>query len=236
MVEIKDEGICRFCLKTFAGRSMGRHLVACKVKKQQDSESAAKGKKASPIYHLKVWSYKPFWLHIEAKSTAKLSDLDRFLRRIWLECCGHLSEFTINGVRYSADMDDDWGDMESKSINVSLGQVLNVKDPFEYEYDFGSTTHLQGQVVAEREGVQREKIRILARNVLPQFPCDVCGAEATQIDVENEKLYCDKCFEAEFGEEYEMSLPVVNSPRMGVCGYAGESDFDDFSPQVDLES
>jgi hypothetical protein len=27
----------------------------------------------------------------------------------------------------------------------------------------------------------------------------------------------------------EMALPVVNSPRMGVCGYAGEFDFDDFS-------
>ena len=233
MMEIKDEGTCRFCLKTFAGRSIGRHLVACKVKKQNDSERAAKGKKTIPIYHIKIWSYKPFWLHIEAKSTTKLADLDHFLRGIWLECCGHLSEFTINGVRYSADaVGDDWWGVESKSMDASLKKVLGVKDKFEYEYDFGSTTYLEGQVAAEREGVQREKIRILARNTPLRLPCNTCGGEATEIDVENERFYCDTCFEAEFGDEYEMALPVVNSPRMGVCGYTGNPDFDDFDPQV----
>ncbi len=109
---------------------------------------------------LKIWSYKPFWLHLEAKSTATLSDLDHFLRRIWLECCEHLSEFTINSVRYSAsDMEDDFWGIESKSMNVPLKTVFGVKDKFEYEYDFGSTTNLEGQVFAERQGVQREKIR-----------------------------------------------------------------------------
>jgi hypothetical protein len=40
--------------------------------------------------------------------------------------------------------------------------------------------------------------------------------------------FCQDCLvEHECGEE--MALPVVNSPRMGVCGYAGESDFDNFS-------
>ncbi len=50
MMEIKDEGICRFCLKTFAGRSIGRHLVACKVKKQKDDESMAKAKRTRQNY------------------------------------------------------------------------------------------------------------------------------------------------------------------------------------------
>ncbi len=32
--------------------------------------------------------------------------------------------------------------------------------------------------------------------------------------------YCDKCIEAhECGEDYVM--PIVNSPRTGVCGYVG---------------
>jgi len=26
-----------------------------------------------------------------------LNDLDRYLRAIWLECCGHLSQFSVGG-------------------------------------------------------------------------------------------------------------------------------------------
>ncbi len=40
----KDEGICRFCLRAFSGRSIARHLVACKAKKQKDENDAADGR------------------------------------------------------------------------------------------------------------------------------------------------------------------------------------------------
>lgn len=232
-MEIKDEGICRFCLRTFSCRSIGRHLASCKAKRQKDNEDSTSGKKRSTIYHIKIYSHKPYWLHIEAKSTVTLSELDGFLRSIWLECCGHLSEFTINGIRYSAsnsNMDDWWG-TKPKSMDIELRNVLSVKDKFEYEYDFGSTTHLAGEVFAEREGILRDKIKILARNNPPKFECMNCDAEAIQICVECDEFCCDQCLaEHECGEE--MALPVVNSPRMGVCGYVGDDDFDDFSIQV----
>jgi len=35
---------------------------------------------------------------------ATLTDLDGFLRDIWLECCGHLSAFDIGTVRYELDI------------------------------------------------------------------------------------------------------------------------------------
>jgi hypothetical protein len=225
---IKDEGICRFCLKTFAGRSIGRHLTTCTVKKQKDQEEA-KGKKPKSIYHLKIWSYKPYWLHVEMDATAKLYDLDSFLRQIWLECCGHLSEFRINGIGYSAIEDDGggWG-METESMNVQLKKVLGPKDTFEYEYDFGSTTELAGQVFAQREGVLKDKVRILARNNPPKFDCADCSNEATQYCVDCDACYCEPCLGKHACGD-EMALPVVNSPRMGVCGYYGDHDFDDFS-------
>jgi hypothetical protein len=47
--------------------------------------------------------------------------------------------------------------------------------------------------------------------------------------MECEEFYCEKCL-AENECEEEMALPVVNSPRMGVCGYAGTDDFDRFVP------
>ena len=227
-MNIKDEGICRFCLNTFAGRSIGRHLTACQVKKQKDREDM-KGKKTDPIYHLKLWGYKPYWLHIEMQATAKLTDLDRFLRQIWLECCGHLSQFTINDIRYTAAGDDrDWGDMESQPLNVQLKKVLYIKETFEYEYDFGSTTILAGQVYAQREGFLKDKVRILARNNPPKFSCAGCAGEATQICQECNDVYCAKCLKRHSCGA-EMTLPIVNSPRVGVCGYEGEGDFDHFS-------
>jgi hypothetical protein len=230
-MEIKDEGICRFCLKTFAGRSMGRHLASCPAKKQKDAQEAAQGKKLTTLYHLKISGHKPYWLHIEMPASAKLADLDSFLRDIWLECCGHLSEFTINGLKYSSPggMEVWWGP-KPKSMNAQLHKVLNVQDKFEYEYDFGSTTHLEGHVMAARQGVLEDKVSILARNAAPTFRCANCDAEATYICTDCWEPYCEDCLtDHQCGDE--MALPVVNSPRMGVCGYSGEFDFDDFNPE-----
>ena len=224
---MKNEGVCRFCLKRFSGPSMGRHLVACKAKKQADQEETASGAAKAAIYHIRIVGYKIFWLHIEMPSTATLAGLDKFLRHIWVECCGHLSEFTIHGERYSAPFENDWGGVESKSTDIALSEVLQVKDQFEYVYDFGSSTELEGQVVAERAGVLGEKVKVLARNNSPGFECEDCDSEATQICTECWDFYCDRCLEAH-GCGDDMALPVVNSPRMGVCGYVGNEGIDPF--------
>jgi hypothetical protein len=229
-MEIKDEGVCRFCLKTYSGRGMGRHLAACQAKKQQDRQDAAKKQSPATIYHIKVSSYKPFWLHLEMQATATLENLDSFLRDIWLECCGHLSEFRINDTAYLVPMAlEGWWDPEARSMWVPLQEVLSAKDRFEYQYDFGSTTYLEGQIYAAREGVLGDKIRILARNTMPKIQCTGCGAEATTICVECWEVYCKTCL-AEHSDAEEMALPVVNSPRMGVCGFTGAHDSDDFAP------
>jgi len=45
---------------------------------------------------------------------------------------------------------------------------------------FGSTTYLDGQVLAVREGVLgKNKIRILARNNPYAFTCENCGKKAS---------------------------------------------------------
>lgn len=224
-MEFQNKGICRFCLKTFSGPSMGRHLLACKTKQQKDLDKINNLKE---IYHIKISAYEPFWLHIEMDSNATLFDLDDFLRDIWLECCGHLSEFKINGARYIGYEEEDgiW-QTESKSMDIKLNQVLNVKDKFEYSYDFGSTTYVQGHILHAREGILDGKIRILARNNPPLFQCENCQNIATEICVQCEEAYCDKCISVHDCEE-DFFLPVVNSPRMGVCGYVGEYDFDKF--------
>ena len=116
--------------------------------------------------------------------------------------------------------------VEDRSLGVPLEKVLKVGQKFTYEYDFGSTTELNLRVVSERDGVVQEgddPVTILARNVPPVILCKVCGKPATKVvggyfNVE-ENAYCDKC--ARRSGDDEMMLPVVNSPRVGVCGYTG---------------
>jgi len=83
----------------------------------------------------------------------------------------------------------------------------------------------RGRVVAEQAGIApRNAVRLLARNHPPPIPCEKCGAPAlavcTQCIYEGRGWVCashsrtHKCGE-------DMMLPVVNSPRVGRCGYAG---------------
>jgi len=214
-----SEGTCRFCGKTFSGRGIGRHLLSCSVKKEADNK--LKGQKNTNIYHLRISAYGLYWLHIEVKNTITLSKLDAFLREIWLECCGHLSEFTIHGVRYSSyeEQDDFWGDAP-ESMEIPLYKVMDKNDKFEYVYDFGSSTELNLQVISSRKGAVNESIRLLARNNPPLFECIKCKGIATQICQGCYEDYCDECIKTHECED-DYTMPIVNSPRTGVCGYVG---------------
>ncbi len=145
------------------------------------------------LYHIMVDGlYLPqYWLHIEIKANAKLKDLDQFLRDIWLECCGHLSAFEIDGVSYHSDYFDFDLDPTAKDMNVPLSKVLDPGMEFYHIYDFGSFTELRLKVIGERMGMMKEKVRILARNEPPDIRCS-CGKKAkwvcTQCLVEMGKL------------------------------------------------
>lgn len=223
MGQKKDGGICRFCLKEFAGSAMGRHLISCKSKKEKDKQEIGKN---GFIYHMKITGGRPYWLHLEANSDIVLAELDQFLRDIWLECCGHLSLFKIKGIHYVNDLPD-YLEPEEEPMNFSLSEVFNPKDKFEYIYDFGSTTWLTGQVYAVHEGKLKRDIRILARNDPPEFTCVSCGSKATHICLECDQEFCHNCLDKHKSGE-GMELPIVNSPRTGICGYGGENDHDYF--------
>jgi hypothetical protein len=173
------------------------------------------------VFHLVVEGrYLPeYWMHLEVPTNATLEDLDGFLRDIWLECCGHLSAFTIEGETYISRPVE----VADQDMDVALSKVLSPGMKFYHEYDFGTTTELTLRVVSEREG-EIGDIQLLARNEPPSIKCELCGKIATQVCSEciwsGEGWLCEGCApEHECGEE--MLLPVVNSPRVGMCGYTG---------------
>jgi len=184
-----------------------------------------------PLIQLRVegGQAKAFWLHLDIKADAKLASLDQFLRDIWLECCGHLSSFTIRKVRYSLIPNDCFPEPGEKTLDVRIDRALgSSRTPFQYEYDYGSTTELRLAVTADRTGPRRRNaVRLLARNTEPQWPCSrpLCSRPATSICAvcvwEGEAYACDRHATRHTCGESESWLPVVNSPRMGVCGYTG---------------
>ncbi len=113
-----------------------------------------------------------------------------------------------------------------RSMDTPVAEALEVGTTFEHEYDYGSSTYLKGKVVGEREGrIGREPLRLLARNDPPEWTCQVCGERARWIHTEElwdseNPFYCQAHKEASGADDY-LFLPVVNSPRMGVCGYEG---------------
>ncbi|TMD93630.1 MAG: hypothetical protein E6I79_03545 [Chloroflexi bacterium] len=114
--------------------------------------------------------------------------------------------------------------IEDHSLYAELGKVLSVGQKFSYTYDFGSSTNLNLRIVSEREGLVNPKdvVKLLARNLAPEFKCSVCDAPATLIfggAWGDGNTYCKKHAKKYEGEG--LLLPIVNSPRVGVCGYDG---------------
>ncbi len=229
----QTKGVCTICEGTFGKQAMTRHLAKCLAGQEQGAGVAQGKHRKTKLFHLVVQGKyaSEYWLHLEVPATATLQDLDNYLRNIWLECCGHLSAFTIGASRYDVQPDDDFGfgfeDEDVEGMDVPLGDILRPGMTFTHEYDFGSTTELTLKVVSEREGKSpgQHTIRLLARNEPPLIPCGACGAPAKLIDPENSwepsGWLCKKCARKKRVSE-EMCLPVVNSPRTGVCGYTGD--------------
>lgn len=213
-----SSGKCNLCNRTFGKTAMTRHVSQCK------SPDHPEGSGIQGFHVLVEGGYpKTYWLHLAVPQESTLSKLDKFLRDIWLECCGHLSAFTIDQQRYAAmPMNDGFGPQE-RSMNVPVGRVLRAGTKFIHEYDYGSTTEVSLRILGELESFGK-RIQLLARNDAPQIVCEKCHAPATQIcgqcSWNGGGWVCDECAEGhKCGSE--LLLPVVNSPRVGVCGYSG---------------
>jgi hypothetical protein len=208
---------------------MSRHLGACLAK-----TAAARGGERERLFHVAVRGAcaPTYWMHLEIPARATLADLDGFLRRTWLECCDHLSAFEIDRTQH---LPGEASEFDDESMDVTLGEVLRPGTEFTHTYDFGSSTHLALRVVSEYEGAppgrKEAPVRVLARNDPPEIRCGKCGRPAVLVCPEcmcggGEGWLCKACAkrhedECEGGERM---LPVVNSPRVGVCGYCGPED------------
>lgn len=200
-------GVCDACGSRTSKAAMGAHLRKCLATKPGEASSEALLFRAQPP------GAPMFWLDCAATPEAKLKDLDNVLRRTWLECCGHLSEFYGAGRR-------------KVSMSTTIGRAFAAgAKRLGYEYDFGSTTALVITLWGAVDARPGRLVRVVARNEAPVWPCDTCGQPATTICTQclyEGPGFCCGLHAKKHSCGEDLLLPVVNSPRMGVCGYTGE--------------
>ena len=203
-----NTGTCELCKQQASKSQMQRHVARCA------SEHDASGAPETIVQlGIDADDHPRYWLHIEARASASLRQLDSLLRRTWLECCGHMSAFRAGASELA--------------MGTKIGSAFPRKGvAFSYEYDFGSTTALKGQVVGMREGcLGRAPVRLLARNDLLEWRCANCSRAAVIVCPfcihEDDCLFCEAHAQDHPCAQEEVYLPIVNSPRMGVCGYVG---------------
>ena len=247
MADIKSEGECLYCNEKFLKAGINRHLqkhLADKVKVNKPGKSFLLKIETNP-----KWGSGPYFLSLWADGETTIGDIDNFLRRIWLECCGHMSSFTNpkNKTKggmwdfseaenllakgktkdYEKMMEEANGEIpKSRKVKAALAKNMKI----DYEYDFGSTTELQIMVVDEYPIKADNGIVLLSRNEPLEMLCEICNKEPAtlicSVCTGNEQnTFCKKCAKqhaktcSDFADY--AAMPVVNSPRMGVCAYEG---------------
>ena len=219
----QPEGKCYFCREVMTRRKLFNHLEKCAARQAAMEKAEKSRREPEKIFHLRAkFPYgSEFWLDLEVNGSATLKDLDYYLREIWLECCGHLSEFSARDF-FAGEI----------SMKKKIADVFAKEPALFHSYDFGSTTETIIEKIAVREGkpLSKHPIFLMSRNQTPEEKCLECDRIATHICIEclynNEKgwMYCDEHTEVHPCDEYGEPIPLVNSPRLGVCGYEGPSE------------
>ena len=219
----QSQGKCTFCGREMTRGGLTRHLSTCPQRQEAIDAANQKPGKEQVLYHLLVRdAYLPdFWLHLEMNGSATLADLDHYLRAIWLECCGHLSQFSFGG----------WSGSEI-SKRTRTERVFEPEVELTHIYDFGTSSETLVKVVGVREGkpLTRHPIVLMARNNRPEAYCMECKQPASWLCIEclyesdEPGTLCDEHVEGHPHEDYGEPMPLVNSPRVGMCGYCGPAE------------
>ncbi|MCC7190837.1 MAG: hypothetical protein IT312_19040 [Anaerolineales bacterium] len=221
----QSRGKCQYCGEETAKAGMGSHLEKCEKRAQAIQIAEAGIQPKETLWHVRVQDAfaKGFWLDLEMRGSASLEKLDKYLRAIWLECCGHLSKFTVGG----------WGGYDvAKSRKAD--EAFPGKVALLHLYDFGTTSETEIHIVGSRMGKATTKhpIALMSRNNMPEPPCRDCGKPAVYLcmecliegDMDENPYLCEEHAEEHPHLNYGEPVALVNSPRLGMCGYEGPAE------------
>lgn len=219
----QSKGICAFCGHEVAKTGATKHLGSCAQLLEVIAKAGKDKTGHEPLYRLRVQSktIPEYWLNIEMRGSERLECLDKYLRAIWLECCGHQSQFSFGG----------W-EGEDVSMTRRLADVLEAGEELTHVYDSGkaSVTLIKAEGIREGIPLTENPITLLMRNVMPECECMVCKQPASWLCAAcvPEKgiagTLCDVHAKTHPHLAYGDPLTVMNSPRMGACAYKGPAE------------
>lgn len=221
----QSRGQCVFCGRAMTRSGLSKHLSSCSQREEaiRAAESKMPATKTGRLYQLQVRDAysSDFWLLLEINGDASLKDLDYYLRGIWLECCGHLSRFSVGGWRG-----------EEIPMSRKIERVFRPGLELTHIYDFGSSSETLVKAIDAREGspLTKRPIFLMARNNMPQTTCTECEEPAgwlcVQCLIEEAEwtVLCEKHAAEHPHDDYGEPVELVNSPRLGVCGYEGPAE------------
>ena len=221
----QSHGKCQYCGEESAKSGMSRHLAKCEKRAQAIQSAEAGNQPQETLWHLRIQDAyrKDFWLDLEMRGSATLEKLDRYLRAIWLECCGHLSKFTVGG----------WGGFDIAKSHAA-DRVFPRETRLLHLYDFGTTSETEIHVVGSRNGkaVTKHPVALMARNNMPAQTCRECGQPAAYLcmecliegDIDENPYLCEEHAEEHPHLNYGEPIGLINSPRLGMCGYEGPAE------------
>ena len=209
-----SEGRCHVCGGTLRADDVRSHAETCFMEAVRSRYTVRDVKERyARSQPLMIWVRSEefrHWMMLIVQPTTSLRQLDRFLRDLWLECCGHMSHFAIGGTQYSACVpgpgdplmfDTDLAEPDDQHMVHTVEETVAMGQKFRHEFDYGDTTCLDLECVATlpvpygyvqefinppeaADGYCDDSITIMARN-LPPERCFTCGAAARSRYYEN---------------------------------------------------
>jgi hypothetical protein len=214
-------GQCAFCGHVTTKAAMRRHSDRCVERLAEDAEASAR--KPETLHRLRIESADAptFWLDVEVRGSTTLERIDHYLRVIWLDCCGHLSEFSLDG----------WG-ADRVGMSRKVDAAFRDGSELTHIYDFGTESITKLREVDRRQGVPltAHPLSLLARNVLPEVACVDCDQPASHLCLECQHEWeapgtlCPKHADDHPHQDYGEPIELVNSPRVGMCGEVGSAE------------
>lgn len=148
---------CELCGNKYTAEGgILRHLKSCLKSRDVHSKSSYLMLKVSDTDNA------DYFLYLLIHENETLCTLDIYMKAIWLECCGHLSQF------YTNPFSPEYARINNTEYHGPIRKILKEGERIHYDYDFGSTTTLEIECIKDLVECDRdEPIVLLARNENP---------------------------------------------------------------------
>lgn len=228
------QGKCQGCSTLISKRAFAKHLETCPMIQSYKNDQN---------FLFQIFDrFRPdlYWMVVAAPPKLTLKELDSFLRSIWLGCCQHMSCFSLPSNEKEFYPYYFWNRSFMDRHRYALMNNYYLQDIFpeysylHYDFDFGNLSALKIEFPPNYDNTSSDSsstlvndFQLLILNYPPHYICDQCCKLPLEVNCSIcMRSFCLKCLQSRRAHncdifDTEDILPIINSPRVGKCGYTG---------------